>query len=84
MPLPFGQKHDSAAEQNRMWRLSAMGFTIATEVAAGTLLGWLIDWYFGFDKTFVVVGAIVGVLVGMSGFIRAALAENRKLDQRDR
>ncbi|HCA39012.1 MAG TPA: hypothetical protein DEO92_04965 [Phycisphaerales bacterium] len=61
-----------------------MGFTLATEVAAGTLLGWLVDWGFGFDRTFIVVGAIVGVLVGLSSFIRAALAENRRLEQKRR
>jgi len=56
-----------------------MGFTLTTEVAAGVLLGWLADWAFGFDRTFIIVGAIAGVLVGMTSFIRAALAENRRL-----
>ncbi|MDG1837998.1 MAG: AtpZ/AtpI family protein [Phycisphaerales bacterium] len=84
MPLPFGNQDISPADRNRMWRLSAMGFTLATEVAAGTLLGWLIDWYFQYDKTFTIVGAIVGVLVGMSSFIRTALAENRTLKREDR
>jgi F0F1-type ATP synthase assembly protein I len=55
-----------------------MGFTLTTEVVAGVLLGWLADWAFGFEKTFIVVGAILGVLVGMTGFIRSAMAENRR------
>jgi len=58
-----------------------MGFTLTTEVAAGVLLGWLVDWGFGFTRTFIVVGAVVGVIVGMTGFIRAALAENRRAGQ---
>jgi len=58
-----------------------MGFTLTTEVVAGVLLGWLADWAFGYDRTFIVVGAIVGVLVGMTGFIRSALAENRRAER---
>ncbi|HJN80120.1 MAG: AtpZ/AtpI family protein [Phycisphaerales bacterium] len=84
MPFPTGKRDATPAERNRLWRLSTMGFTLATEVAAGTLLGWLVDWGFGFDRTFIVVGAIVGVLVGLSSFIRAALAENRRLEQKRR
>ncbi len=84
MPFLTGKRDATPAERNRSWRLSTMGFTLATEVAAGTLLGWLVDWGFGFDRTFIVVGAIVGVLVGLSSFIRAALAENRRLEQKRR
>ncbi len=84
MPFLTGKRDATPAERNRLWRLSTMGFTLATEVAAGTLLGWLVDWGFGFDRTFIVVGAIVGVLVGLSSFIRAALAENRRLEQKRR
>ncbi|MDP7029342.1 MAG: AtpZ/AtpI family protein [Phycisphaerales bacterium] len=78
MPLPSGKSQQSPNEKNRLWRLSAMGFTLTTEVVAGVLLGWLADWAFGFEKTFIVVGAILGVLVGMTGFIRSAMAENRR------
>ena len=73
MVLPTGKRSGTPNDQNRLWRLSAMGFTLTTEVVAGALLGWLADWGFGFERTWVVVGAVAGVLVGMTGFIRAAL-----------
>ncbi|MDP7070358.1 MAG: hypothetical protein QF561_03305 [Phycisphaerales bacterium] len=84
MVLPTGNKPGRPDDQNRLWRLSAMGFTLTTEVVAGALLGWGADWAFGFERTWVVVGAVAGVLVGMTGFIRSALAENRRIDQERR
>ncbi|MCH2141023.1 MAG: AtpZ/AtpI family protein [Phycisphaerales bacterium] len=83
MPLPTKDNPQSAEDRNRLWRLSSMGFTLATEVAAGALIGWLADWVFGFEKTFIIVGALGGVIFGLTGFIRAALAENRRAE-RDR
>lgn len=79
--LPFGKSQPSPEEQNRMWRLAGMGWTLVTELIAGMLIGWLFDWIFGLEKVFIVVGAVVGLLVGLSSFIRTALAENRRLEQ---
>ncbi|MCP4759898.1 MAG: AtpZ/AtpI family protein [Planctomycetes bacterium] len=84
MVLPTGKRNGSPDDQNRLWRLSAMGFTLTTEVVAGTLLGWLADWAFGFERTWIIVGAVAGVLVGMTGFIHSAMAENRRLEKERR
>lgn len=61
----------------RLWKLSAMGFTMACEILAGLLLGWLVDSWVGTDKVFLVIGTIMGIIVGMTGFIRAALKASR-------
>jgi F0F1-type ATP synthase assembly protein I len=67
----------------RMWRLSAMGFTLASEVAAGALLGWLVDYLFKTDPVGVIVGCLAGMAVGMTTFIRTAL-EATKSDRQER
>ena len=66
-----------------IWRMASVGWTLVCEIAAGLLLGWGLDWLVGTNKLFLVIGAIVGLLVGMTGFIRSALAENRRMS-RDR
>ena len=57
----------------RLWKLSAMGFTMASEILAGLLLGWLVDKWAGTDKIFLIIGTSMGVVVGMTSFIRTAL-----------
>jgi F0F1-type ATP synthase assembly protein I len=42
--LPFGKSQQSPEEQNRMWRLAGMGWTLVTEIIAGMLIGLLFDW----------------------------------------
>ena len=60
-----------------LWKLSAMGFTMACEILAGLLLGWLVDSWAGTDKVFLIIGTIMGIIVGMTGFIRTALKANK-------
>ena len=84
MPLPTENGGRDPEQRNQLWRLSSMGFTLATEVAAGVLIGWMIDWALGTNRTFLVIGAVVGVLVGLSGFIRAAMRENQRLEKERR
>ncbi|MCH2162997.1 MAG: AtpZ/AtpI family protein [Phycisphaerales bacterium] len=60
-----------------LWKLSAMGFTMACEILAGLLPGWLVDSWAGTDRIFLVIGTIMGVIVGMTGFIRTALKASR-------
>ncbi len=79
--LPLGDSDSTPEAKARMFRLMGMGWTLVTEVAAGLLLGWGVDWIFGYDKVFLIVGAIVGLLVGMFSFIRSGMAENRRLEQ---
>lgn len=63
--------------------MSAMGFTLASEVAAGALLGWLVDYLFKTDPVGVIVGSLAGMAVGMTTFIRSAL-EATKSDRQER
>jgi F0F1-type ATP synthase assembly protein I len=73
----------AADYSRRMWRMSAMGFTLASEVAAGALLGWLVDYLFKTDPVGVIVGSLAGMAVGMTTFIRTAL-EATKDDRKER
>lgn len=71
-------------DQARLWKLSAMGFTMACEILAGLLLGWLVDTWTGTDKVFLIVGTVAGIIVGLTGFIRAAMKANRETGARAR
>ncbi|MBT8484485.1 MAG: AtpZ/AtpI family protein [Phycisphaerae bacterium] len=69
-------KSNADAESRRLWRLAGMGGTLASEILAGTLLGWLIDKFFGTGPTWMIVLTVAGVIVGMATFIRSALKES--------
>lgn len=72
---------DREAEEIRIgWRMAGLGFQVASEVAAGALLGWLCDRWRGTDPTGLLVGAIVGIVVGLWSLIRGSLKLNRELD----
>lgn len=58
-----------------------MGFQVVSEVAAGTLLGWLFDRWRGVGNVGVIVGASAGIVVGLWSLIRNAIKLNRELDQ---
>lgn len=72
---------DSKGSNAHIWRTATMGWTLVCEIAAGILLGWGVDWLAGTDKVFIIVGAIGGLTVGMTSFIRSAMAENRRLER---
>ena len=55
-----------------------------SEVAAAALIGWGLDWYFGTDRVFLLIGGILGIAVGISSFVRSALKESRKLTEQQR
>ena len=65
------------AESRRLWRLAGMGGTLVSEILGGTLLGWLLDYAFGTKPTLLIVFTVFGVIVGMTTFIRGALAQSR-------
>lgn len=68
-------------QSRRLWRLSAMGFTFASMVIAGGLLGLGIVWGLSqFDpawmeqkRNFILWGSICGIMVGMYDFIRDSM-----------
>ena len=56
-----------------------MGWTLASEIIAGALIGWAVDHFSGRTAPWgVVVGTIAGVVVGMTTFLRSAFAANRE------
>ena len=67
----------------RLWKLSAMGFTMASEILAGLVLGWLVDKWVGTDKIFLIIGTVMGIIVGMTSFIRTALKASQAAEQQD-
>jgi F0F1-type ATP synthase assembly protein I len=71
------------SEETRIgFRMAGIGFTVASEVAAGTLLGWLFDRWRGTGNVGVLVGALVGIAVGLWSLIRNSLRLNRELDRK--
>jgi len=70
------------AERQRLWRLTGMGGTLATEVLAGAAIGWLLDRVFGTKPILIVVCTVAGVVVGMVTFIRRASREVHNVPSR--
>lgn len=71
-------------QTNRLWKLSAMGFTFVSMIIAGGLIGWGLSWVFGQtqqERIFIVTGAVIGIIVGMVDFIRDALKAIKNNEQ---
>ena len=60
-----------------MWRLAAMGGTLASEVIAGVIIGWLLDKLFGTAPILLIVFTVAALILGMTGFIRKASREQQ-------
>ena len=71
-------RRSSDRETARLWRLAGLGGTMASEIIAGALLGWVLDRVFGTKPTLLIVCTILGVVVGLATFIRSALIETRR------
>ena len=54
-----------------------MGGTLVSEIIAGAGIGWLLDLAFGTKPTLLIVFTVCGVIVGMTTFIRIALAQSQ-------
>ncbi len=55
---------------------------LVSHIAAGGLLGWLVDHWRGSFPTWVAVGTIAGLVVGMTEMIRTAMkAQKRATEQ---
>jgi len=77
--LPGAGKHDP--DTTGIWRMASVGLTLVCEIIAGLVLGWGVDWLMDTDRVFFLIGGLMGLLVGMTGFIRSALAENRRMER---
>ena len=69
------------AEMRVGWRMAGIGMQVASEVAAGVLLGWLFDYWRGHGTIGVIIGACAGIGVALWSLIRNALRLNRELDR---
>ena len=68
------------AEEVRIgYRMLGLGFQVVSEVGAGLLLGWLIQWATGW-KWSIAVGGVVGIVVGLTTLVRSAWKMNASLD----
>ncbi|MFO0827192.1 MAG: AtpZ/AtpI family protein [Phycisphaerales bacterium] len=61
------------------WALMAVGWEFVSEVVAGLLIGWGIDYFFNTRPWGIIGGVVAGLLVGISTFIRRALSIQRSL-----
>ena len=69
-------------EEVRMgYRMLGIGFEAVSQVAAGLLIGWLIDRWRGAGDLGVVIGGAAGVLVGVVSLVRSAWKMNAELDR---
>ena len=61
-----------------------MGFTFASMIVAGGLLGFGLSWILDQPenkRVFIVLGTVVGIIIGMVDFIRAARRAIREIDR---
>ena len=61
-----------------------MGFTFASMIVAGGLLGFGLSWVLDQPenkRVFIVLGTVVGIIIGMVDFIRAARRAMREIDR---
>lgn len=61
--------------------MAGLGFQVATEVAAGALLGWLFDRWRGTGSTGMLTGALIGIAVALFSLVRGARKLHRALDR---
>ena len=62
-----------------------MGWTLASEILAGTLIGWAVDHFSGTTGPWgTVIGTVAGVAVGMTTFLRSATKANREATEKAR
>ena len=59
-------------------RTASMIWQSVSEVAAGAIVGWLLDLAFDTDRIFLLICGLIGIGVGMTTFIRTAMKESRR------
>ena len=81
LPIPGSSKKrsdDENRESAALWKISGMGFTMASEILAGTGIGWALDHWFGTSPKCLIGGTIAGVLVGITTFLKSALQHSQE------
>lgn len=61
------------------WRMGGLAFEVTSQVAAGALLGWLIDRWLDTAPKGLLTGALLGIAVGLWHLVRGALRLERQL-----
>jgi F0F1-type ATP synthase assembly protein I len=76
---PTGDKNIEA-ELRVGWKMAGIGMQVASEVAAGALLGFLFDLWRGSGRIGIMVGSITGIAVGLWSLVSQSLKLNRQLE----
>jgi F0F1-type ATP synthase assembly protein I len=82
-PLLRPGSRSSSDDPSPLWRLSGMGFELASYIVAGLLLGWGLDALFKTYPTILIIGVIAGTIVGMVEFIRSAIRAQQRASRTD-
>lgn len=61
--------------------MAGIGMQVASEVAAGVILGLIFDYWRGSGNIGVIVGGTAGIAVGLWSLIRNSLKLNRLLER---
>lgn len=64
--------------------MAGLAFTLSSEVAAGAILGLVIDHFAKTAPRWLLIGSIAGIAVGMLSFVRGAFDMNRVVSQNER
>lgn len=79
--MAFNFSGGSTEETRLLWKLGGLGFQFGTEIVAGVLLGWLVDWYFDTEPWGVLIGSLLGIAVAFLDLTRKAIQLNREMDR---
>ena len=63
------------------WRMGGLGMEVASQVAAGALLGWAFDSWRGTSPTGLLIGSAAGIVIGLWRLISGALKLNALLER---
>ena len=61
------------------WRMAGLAGEVVSHMAAGGLLGWVLDNWLG-TTYWIMIGLVAGIATGLLAMIRGALRLNRQLE----
>lgn len=81
---PNSRSRETALERREReyrtgWRMFGYGWELISQMLAGLLLGWGVDWFFETKPWGIVVGTCVGLLVGLVTFVRRTIRLSNSL-----